>query len=100
MPAKTTQETSTNVPAESVVESSAEFRNGVCSGYLSYYDDCQGKLLTEVDVYNFLAQNIADKSGTDQFNAGYCTGWIEALVEDRKLLYSSPTSPLNEEGKI
>jgi hypothetical protein len=36
-------------------------------------------------VYTFLVQNILDVGGTDLFNAGYCTGWIEALLEDRDI---------------
>ncbi len=72
---------------KSVVESNAEFRDGACSGYLTYYDDYQSKQITDIDVYNFLVQNITDMSGTHQFNAGYCTGWIEALIEDRQILY-------------
>ena len=62
------------------------FSNGVCSGYLTYYDEHQGKPLTNLNVYAFPAQNIMDIRGTNAFNAGYCTGWIEALIEDRKVL--------------
>ncbi len=62
------------------------FADGVCSGYLTYYDEYQSKPLTDLDVYAFTAQNIMDVRGTDAFNAGYCTGWIEALLEDRKVL--------------
>ena len=64
-----------------------DFTHGVCSGYLTYYDEYQSKLLTDLDVYTFIAQNIMDVRGTDAFNAGYCTGWIEALLEDRKVLH-------------
>ena len=77
-----------NVPAKPVVESNAEFREGVCSGYLTYFDEYQSKPITDTDVYNFLIQNIMDVHDTEQFNAGYCTGWIEALTEDRRILYS------------
>ena len=83
-----TQGATANVTTMPVVESSAEFRDGVCSGYLTYFDEYKSKPLTGADVYNFLAQNIMDVSGTHQFNAGYCTGWIEALIEDRWILYS------------
>ncbi len=62
------------------------FADGVCSGYLTYYDEYQSKPLTDLDVYAFIAQNIMDVRGSDAFNAGYCTGWIEALLEDRKVL--------------
>jgi hypothetical protein len=81
--------TTINVLAKPVVESTVEFRDGVCSGYLTYYDKHIGRPLTSSDVYHFLMQNIIDTRGTDQFNAGYCTGWIEALIEDRRIL-SSP----------
>jgi hypothetical protein len=40
-------------------------------------------------VYAFIIQNIMDVHSIDQFNAGYCTGWIEALIEDRQILYSA-----------
>lgn len=82
------QETTTNVSTKPVVESTVEFREGVCCGYLTYYDDHAGKPLTGSDVYHFLMQNLIDTRGTDQFNAGYCTGWIEAVTEDREILSS------------
>jgi hypothetical protein len=79
----------TGVPAAQykLVERTGKgFADGVCSGYLTYYDEYQSKPLTDLDVYAFIAQNIMDVRGTDAFNAGYCTGWIEALLEDRKVL--------------
>jgi len=79
----------TNASTKPIVESTAEFRHGVCCGYLTYDDDHVGRPLTSSDVYRFLVQNIIDTRGTDQFNAGYCTGWIEAFIEDRSIL-SSP----------
>ena len=89
------QETTTKVSAKPVVESNPEFRNGVCCGYLTYYDEYEGKSLTGSDVYHFLMQNVTDVRGTNQFNAGYCTGWIEALIEDRRIL----SSPKERESK-
>ncbi len=72
---------------EKLVErTSNDFTDGVCSGYLTYYDQHQGRLLKDMDAYGFLMQNILDVRGTNAFNAGYCTGWIEALLEDRKVL--------------
>jgi hypothetical protein len=44
-----------------------------------------GKPLTDMGVYHLLAQNIMEVRGTDLFNAGYCTGLIEALIEDRNV---------------
>ena len=80
-----TQRATANVTAKPVVESNAKFRDGVCSGYLTYFDEYQSKPITDTDVYNFLIQNIMDVHGTDQFNAGYFTGRIEALIEDRQI---------------
>ena len=62
------------------------FTDGVCSSYLTYYDQHRGQPLTDLEVYAFLAHNIADSSGSATFNAGYCMGWVEALLEDRRVL--------------
>ena len=76
------------VAQDKVVERTSKgFVDGVCSGYLTYYDEYQHKRLTDVDMYSFIIQIITDMQGTDTFNAGYCTGWIEALLEDRKVLH-------------
>ena len=76
------------VAQDKVVErTSRGFADGVCSGYLTYYDEYQDKRLTDMDVYSFIVQNITDVRGLDTFNVGYCTGWIEALLEDRKVLH-------------
>jgi len=72
--------------AKCVARTSKDFVNGMCSGYLEYYFTYQNKVLTDQDVYAFLVQNLTDAQGTDVFNAGFCTGWIEALLEDREVL--------------
>lgn len=71
--------------AATVGRTDKDFTDGVCSGYLTYYAEYQGKPITYLDVYAFIIHNIADARGTNIFNAGYCTGWIEALIEDRKV---------------
>src|SRR5260370_23122247 len=43
----------------------------------------QGIPLSDRDVYTILVNNLLDVQGSHLFNAGYCTGWIEALLEDR-----------------
>ena len=63
-----------------------DFVNGVCSGYLTYFHEYQGIPLSDRDLYTFLINNLLDVQGADLFNAGYCTGWIEALLEDRQVL--------------
>lgn len=35
-----------------------EFTDGVCSGYLTYYDEHQGKPINDLDIYTFIIQNI------------------------------------------
>ena len=76
------------VAQEKFIErTSKDFTHGVCSGYFTYYDEYEGRKLTDLDLYAFLLQNIKDVCDTNQFNAGYCSGWIEALMEDRQLLY-------------
>lgn len=80
-------QTGVPVAQDKLVERTGKgFTDGICSGYLIYYDEYQGKPLTDLDVYAFITQNMIDVRGTDAFNAGYCTGWIEALLEDRKVL--------------
>ena len=69
-----------------VARTDKDFVNGVCSGYLTYYHEYQDKPLSDRDVYTFLSNNLLDVQGADLFNAGYCTGWIEALLEDRQVL--------------
>ena len=63
-----------------------DFVDGICSGYLTYYHEFQDQLLSDSDVYAILAQNNFDVRGIDRFDAGYCTGRIEALLEDRQIL--------------
>jgi hypothetical protein len=80
-------QTKETIARDKLIErTSKDFTGSVCSGYLTYYDKYQSKPLSELDVYTFVAQNILDVHGTDAFNADYCTGWIEALIKDRKVL--------------
>lgn len=84
---ETTQAISVPVAQKATVErTDKDFVDGVCSGYLTYYHDHQDKPLSDRDVYTFLVKNILDVRNADLFNAGYCTGWIEALLEDRQIL--------------
>ncbi len=78
-----------NVPVTQkaiVARTDKDFVDGVCSGYLTYFHEYQGIPLSDRDVYTFLVNNLLDAQGSDLFNAGYCTGWIEALLEDRQVL--------------
>jgi hypothetical protein len=83
----TTQAGNVSVTQKTTVKrTDKDFVDGVCSGYLTYFHEYQGMLLSDRDVYTFLINNILDVQGSDLFNAGYCTGWIEALLEDRQVL--------------
>lgn len=73
-------------PKTIVTRTDKDFVDGACSGYLTYFDEYQGIPLADHDVYTFLVNNILDVQGSDLFNAGYCTGWIEAFLEDRQVL--------------
>jgi hypothetical protein len=73
-------------PKTIVARADKNFVDGVCSGYLTYFHVYQGIPLSDRDVYTFLVKNILDVQGSYLFNAGYCTGWIEALLEDRQVL--------------
>ena len=48
-----------------------EFTDGVCSGYLTYYDEYQGKPITDLNVYTFIIQNITHIRGN-----GYDQCWL------------------------
>jgi hypothetical protein len=74
------------VQVEKLVEHTGkDFTDGVWSRYFTYFNECQGRSLCDRDMYAFLVQNILDVRGNDLFNTGYCTGWIEALLEDRNI---------------
>jgi hypothetical protein len=42
-----------------------DFTNGVCIGYLRYYDQFQNRRLADLDVYGFIIQNIMDVHDTN-----------------------------------
>jgi hypothetical protein len=46
------------VAQEKLIErTSKDFTDGVCSGYLTYYNQYQDKHLVDLDVYAFIIQN-------------------------------------------
>jgi hypothetical protein len=81
---RATPQTDVPVARDKLIErTDKEFTDGVCGGYLTYCDQYHGKPLTDMVVYHLLAQNIMEVRSTDLSNAGYCTGLIEPLIEDR-----------------
>src|SRR5258708_7737177 len=61
------------------------FTDGLCSGYLTYYHEVVGKPLSDTEVFRTLLDALCVPGYADEFDAGYATGWIEALIEDRDL---------------
>ena len=41
--------------------------------------------MTDTEVYRTLIDALCVPGYGDEFNAGYATGWIEGLIEDRDL---------------
>jgi hypothetical protein len=78
-------ERTTVTPDKGIFRTSSEFTDGVCSGYLTYFSEHVGRPLLDADIYPELMYNLCDARGTDLFNAGYAVGWVEALLEDRRL---------------
>jgi len=76
-------------PKTVVARTERDFIDGVCSGYLTNFHEYQVISLSDRNLYTFLVNTILDVQCSDLFNAGYCTGWIgaliEALLEDRRV---------------
>ncbi len=68
-----------------ILRSGKGFTDGLCSGYLSYFHEVAGKQLTDTEIYRILIDTLCVPGYADELNAGYATGWVEALVEDRDL---------------
>ena len=73
-------------PKTSVARTDKNLVDGVCRGYLTYFHEYQGMPLSDRNVYTLLVNSILDVQRSDRFNAGYYTGWIEALLEVRQVL--------------
>ena len=68
-----------------IERTSADFTDGLVSGYLAYYDHHSDRALSDRDLFNLFAECLTDVRYTQLFNAGWCTGLIEAVIEDRSL---------------
>jgi hypothetical protein len=68
-----------------ILRSGAGFTDGLCSGFISYFHEVAGKPLSDTEIYRTLIDAICVPGYADEFNVGYVTGWIEALIEDRNL---------------
>jgi len=56
-----------------------EFSKGYQEGYQYFITHHQGAILTDIQVYGFLATNIYDCFHSDRHRAGYLLGWCAAL---------------------
>jgi hypothetical protein len=63
----------------------ADFTDGLCSGYLTYFDQFQGKPLRDWDLFNLIVANLNDLTASSLFNCGYVVSFVEAIIEDRGL---------------
>jgi len=71
-------------PVESVVlRTDKRFTDGLCSGYLCYFHDYQGKTLTDGDILAIVQDTLKDERYFKLFLAGWLVSFIEALLEDR-----------------
>jgi hypothetical protein len=68
-----------------IVRSDSDFTDGLCSGYITYFHEYQGKLLLDTDIASLLRECLTDQRYSDLFNAGWCVSFVEAVIEDRDL---------------
>jgi hypothetical protein len=68
-----------------IERTSTDFTDGLVCGYLAYFDHHSGRALSDRDIFNLFAECLPDVRYTQLFNAGWCMGLIEALIEDRSL---------------
>jgi hypothetical protein len=58
---------------------SQDFSAGYQAGYLVFTTAYQSKLLTDRDVYHFMACHVSSVQTTDHYNSGYIMSWCAAL---------------------
>jgi hypothetical protein len=68
-----------------IVRSDKDFTDGLCSGYLCYFHDWQGRLLLDRDILTVMRDCLGDEQYTPLFRAGWIVSFVEAIVEDRDL---------------
>ena len=68
-----------------IERTSADLTDGLCSGYLNYFHEYQGKPLSDQDIYRLFAESLTDERYTPLFNTGWVISFVEALLGDRDL---------------
>ncbi|HLG61073.1 MAG TPA: hypothetical protein VKY19_04015 [Ktedonosporobacter sp.] len=61
-----------------------DFHDGYSNGYLYYYDERHRPPfpLTSDTITTFIQTNMTDPHKSHNWNAGFITGWMEALYEN------------------
>ena len=57
------------------------FINGYQAGHLQYMLGYRNRLLSDEDIYHFLANNLLTPFHSNRWNAGYVMGWMITLYE-------------------
>lgn len=68
-----------------------EFAHAYQVGYLRYKTEYLHKTLSDMDIYAFYVGVMTSVRHSGRYNAGYVTGWIAALVEQKKPVPIIPT---------
>ena len=61
-----------------------QFINGYQAGHLRYMLDYRIKLLSDDEIYHFLATSLLTPLHPPRWNAGYIVGWIITMHEKKK----------------
>jgi hypothetical protein len=74
------------VTGKKLIRTGSDFTDGLCCGYLSYFDEYAGLDMKDTDVRPLLLKALNDGRYSETFAAGFACGIIEALLQDRKPL--------------
>jgi hypothetical protein len=68
-----------------------DFHDGYSNGYLYYYDERHRPPfpLTSSHITAFIHTNMTDSRKSQSWNAGFITGWMEALCENSSQTFCS-----------
>jgi hypothetical protein len=60
-----------------------QFLNGYQAGHLCYMLDYRTKVLSDDEIYHFLAHNLLAPLHPQRWNAGYIIGWIITMHQKK-----------------
>ena len=61
-----------------------QFINGYQAGHLCYMLDYRTKLLSDDEIYHFLANSLLTPLHPQRWNAGYIVGWIITMHQKKQ----------------